>query len=101
MVDVRYGRILRGLDRCLGEKGKEQKKEKTHPERGCPEKRGSDKCLGGVFTYVPALYYGWFICGYSIRVFYSACSNCWYSEINEKEMVHCYNCLGFYYYKPV
>ena len=40
MVDVRYGRILRGLDRCLGEKGKEQKKKKPTLKGGAL-KRGA------------------------------------------------------------
>ena len=34
VMDLRGGGS--GIDRCLGEKRKEQKKEKTHPEKGVP-----------------------------------------------------------------
>ena len=60
VMDLREGGS--GTDRCLGEKRKEQKKEKTHPKKGgALKKRGSDRCLGGISIHVPALYHGWFI----------------------------------------
>ena len=60
VMDLREGGS--GTDRCVGDQRKEQKV--PLPEKkGCPEKqkRGSDRCLGGIFIHVPALCYGWFI----------------------------------------
>ena len=43
--------------------GREKERTKSSPPRkgGALKKRGSDRCLGGIFIHVPALCYGWFI----------------------------------------
>ena len=44
VMDLREGGS--GTDRCLGEKRKEQKKEKPTLKRGCPEKEGLRQVSG-------------------------------------------------------
>ena len=85
-----------------GREKERAKKEITHPKKGGALKRGAQTSVWVEFSLMFQLC---IIVGSYVDIS-SGYSNLLVLIVGmvksvRKKMVHCYNCLGFYYYKPV